>query len=63
MCLKKKSDGYLTVDLLGDATPLQLNLNIGISDLLTRKRITLDVIAKDIPTEIHYADDDKDYIP
>lgn len=61
MCLKKKSDGYLMVDLSGDTAPLQLNLNLGISDLLTRKRITLDIRAKDIPTAIDYVEDDKDY--
>lgn len=53
MCLRKKTDGVLTVDLSGDAIPVQLKLNIGINDILKKRYITLktEVINLDIPVD------------
>ena len=43
MCLRKKADGKLTIDLYGDDEPLKLQLNLDIYELMERKRIVLDV--------------------
>lgn len=63
MCFKKKSDGILIVDLLGDRPPLELQLDIGINELLTRKRITIDIQAQNVPIDYEYEgkDEDKNY--
>lgn len=43
MCLKKKSDGRIVVDLYSDDAPMRVYLNCGLGELATKKRIILDV--------------------
>lgn len=43
MCLRKKADGKLIIDLYGDDQPLKLQLNLDIYELMKKRRIVLDV--------------------
>ena len=43
MCLRKKPDGQLSIDLSGDSTPFQIKFYIPIDRILSKKRITLEV--------------------